>query len=636
MGEIINEASTVIFEDIFTDKKYRYNSRYHFAFNQMVDDRFFKNNQSNDMGIRIITPYSELEYTDAMLRMLSLQETNVILYLPHDTTFLDEITDSVKIHKFITRQSIGLSKSLESIKRAKQDELIDKKERIRIFIEEALKNADIYVNGDKGNVSAKDPVSRINDALGKLVVTRYNKLSYMETAPTLADIDAIFKTTNQIPLVNGDDKIANKLALADMLQFIELNTARHAKTSLKTLVERFEKAPYGFIELDIQWLLAMLFKQGRVTLTVNSLTVSLIGTTPTELVRYLTKREYVEKLLIEKREKATDRQIKSVKEIIKDLFALTMVSEEDDALMASFKQRGQNKLAEIEKVMYEYKMEARYPGKELLLQVKSLLDQAVQLTDPMEFFRFVDEKKDQFLDIAEDMEPVMAFFAGEQKGIFSKAWKYIDIFNNSKTYVVDRDLIDAIDNIKAIAEEPSPYADIYRLPALLDEFGAKHVALLEKEAEPIREDVQNDKLRVCEGLSAKEYGTVFKDKFVALFEELNRKLESSNEVAAVKNIRYESDALKTRCLDELARYEKKLLEEKAQADKRREQNIGTGTTVKPQQVVVKMQKNVSLRQMTAGQTVKIEKEADIDVFLKTLKTRLMRELDEDKIINLLI
>lgn len=37
MGEIIGEASTVIFEEIYTEKKYRYSSRYLFPFNQKVD-----------------------------------------------------------------------------------------------------------------------------------------------------------------------------------------------------------------------------------------------------------------------------------------------------------------------------------------------------------------------------------------------------------------------------------------------------------------------------------------------------------------------------------------------------------------------------------------------------------------------
>ena len=192
-------------------------------------------------------------------------------------------------------------------------------------------------------IGSKDPASRINEALGKLVNTRYNKLSYMETTPSLSDIDGIFRMNNQMTLGNFDDKVANKLALDDILGAIELASVRHAKTSMKSLLDRFSVAPYGFIELDVQWLVAMLFKQGKVTFTVNSKNISPIDTDVNDIVKYITKREYADKLLIEKRERATERQIKSVKEVMKDLFSMTAVSDEDDTLMKTFETRAGNK-----------------------------------------------------------------------------------------------------------------------------------------------------------------------------------------------------------------------------------------------------------------------------------------------------
>lgn len=161
MGEIIGEASTVIFEEIYTEKKYRYSSRYLFPFNQKVDDRFFKGNQSNDIGVTVITPYGG-DYADSALRLLSAQGSSVIVKLPNDSTFLDEITESIKIYKFLNKNASGARGSFDSIRRAKEDERIEKKDRIRIFIEDALKNADIYVNGDKATISAKEPATRIN------------------------------------------------------------------------------------------------------------------------------------------------------------------------------------------------------------------------------------------------------------------------------------------------------------------------------------------------------------------------------------------------------------------------------------------------------------------------------------------
>gem|GEM_PF-5505077 len=60
-GETLNEASNVIFEDIFPDKKYRFSNRYNFPFNQVIDDQYRGNRQSADIGVRIITSYHELK-----------------------------------------------------------------------------------------------------------------------------------------------------------------------------------------------------------------------------------------------------------------------------------------------------------------------------------------------------------------------------------------------------------------------------------------------------------------------------------------------------------------------------------------------------------------------------------------------
>lgn len=111
------------------------------------------------------------------------------------------------------------------------------------------------------------------------------------------------------------------------------------KCCLHHLQDKFGAAPYGFDPKDVQWLVAMLFKLGRVSLTLNSQSLSLLSTNQDELVRYITKREYVEKLLIDIRERATDGQIRSAKEVMKDYFGFTVSSDDDDRIMSSFKSR---------------------------------------------------------------------------------------------------------------------------------------------------------------------------------------------------------------------------------------------------------------------------------------------------------
>jgi len=633
MAEIINEAQTVIFEEIYNEKKYRYSNRYLFSFNQKVDDWFFKGNQSNDIGVHIITPYNT-DYTDSALRILSVQESNIIIKLPNDSTFLDEIAQNIKITKFLNKNTRGAAKNYESIRRAKEDERLEKKDRIKIYIEDSLKNADIYVNGDNANIGSKDPSSKINEALAKLVTTRYNKLFYMETAPGLSDIAAIFhKENGQLTLSVANIKISNKLALDDVIEAIRLNNARHMKTSLKSLIDRFLSAPYGFVAEDIQWLTAMLFKMGRISFTVNSQSITLIDNEVNEIIRYITKREYVEKLLIDIRVKPGDSQIKSAKKILKDYFAYTIASDDDDVIMKSFKSYSRSKSVEIEKLLVEYRVNDHFPGKMVVTKAKELLDEVAEIKEPMEFYKTVDKHRDGFLDDAEDIAPVLDFFSGEQKTIFEKAWKYIEIFDRSKTYVVDRNLIDTIKSMGTIAKNPKPYSEIYKLPALIDFFINKHIALLEKEADIITPELSADREQVMDKLGTTELTDYFKAKFEQRFNELINKLEHSNEIAAIKNTRLESDALKIRCLDEIVAYE-----------------LAHPTVSKPAPPIVggegdkppivppinppKVKKNISMRNITGGKTYSFETEKDVDKFIKEIKERLLKELKNVTIVSL--
>ncbi|BDZ68763.1 hypothetical protein [Methanobacterium ferruginis] len=171
LGEIINKASSVIFEDIFQDSKYSYSPRYNFSFNKAVDDRYL-GKHSADMGVRVITPYydfrlstddhsnmispiSEGEQINTILRGISEENNEVIIHLGEDSSFLDEITGLLKIEKYLIKKSVDLSPSSESILKAKRDEASEKRGRIKLYLKEALKHAEIYVKGDKVNIQKK-------------------------------------------------------------------------------------------------------------------------------------------------------------------------------------------------------------------------------------------------------------------------------------------------------------------------------------------------------------------------------------------------------------------------------------------------------------------------------------------------
>lgn len=639
LGEIIGEVSMVIFEEIYKEKKFRYSNRYMFPFNQKVDDRFYKGNQSNGIGLNIITPYGS-EYTDAALRLLSASEQSVIMKLPNDTTFLDEIRGSIQIYKYLNKNASGAQDSFESIRRAKEDERLEKKERIKIYIEEALKNADIYVNGDKAVINAKEASSRIDEAMRKLVETQYNKLTYMETAPELSDIAHVLRDDGGQITLGVEDTTPNKLALEEVLNVIDLNNQRHIKTSLKALTDKFAAVPYGFDPKDVQWLVAMLFKQGRISMVLNSQTLSLLSNSHEELVKYITKREYVEKLLIDIRVRATDRQIRSVKEVIKDYFGGSVSSEDDDVLMKAFKNFAKNKKQFFDDIMVEYRINPDLPSKSLMEKAKKNLEVVMNITDSVEFFKTVDEMRDDLLDDAEDTTPVFDFFKGEQKKIFEKTQKYLGIFDKSKTYVRDQKILDVVAKMTEIVKGRNPYSQIQKLPELNEQFTDVYVELMRKEVEQMRPIVEADFKIVRDVLADKTFADQFTSRVNRSFEELLEKLKSSNEIAAVKNIKLESDTLKLRLLDEIEDYERSHQPTEPSGEKHPgkdpEAEGGTGETPmpKPSAAPKKKRKNVSISSVAGARTYSLENEQDIDRFLAEMKAKLMEELEDDTIITL--
>ena len=124
----------------------------------------------------------------------------------------------------------GTIHTFESIKEAKKVEMRERNGAAKLFLSESLKNAEIYVNGDKIQSGAKEIASKINEALGKLVSTVYHKLSYIDAAMSESDIRTLFKNNGQQLTLAGTNTAKNELALHDVNDYIALNQEAYDST----------------------------------------------------------------------------------------------------------------------------------------------------------------------------------------------------------------------------------------------------------------------------------------------------------------------------------------------------------------------------------------------------------------------
>ena len=645
-AEITAKVSELIFDGLYDEKQYRYpafNGRYIFRFNQIVDDKPYKANQNNYLTLKILTPNSDEVSDETTMRMLSGQSRCVLVVLPDDRTFLDEIRSALQIEKFIRFDATNAVTKYEQIKADKKIELREHNEQAKLFLAEALKAADIYVGGDKVQSSSKEIVSRINDAMGKLAASVFHKLSYIDTPTNESDIRAIFRGGHQQLTLDGTAAERNKLALNDVNAYIAINTARHTKTSMKSLLDRFVAPPYGFVEADVQWLVAKLFKNGDISLYVNNEAVTLLSKTEEELVRFLTRKEYAEKLMTERRVKANEKQKKSVREVMKELFHVTSSSEDDDAMMKSFMGYAANLKNDLEKLEMHYSKQTKYPGISVIRAGKRLVAEVLQMKYPSEFFAGVDTKKDDFLDFAEDYEPVKTFFSGDQLAIFDRAVKLMGIYDDSKTFIVNEEVESIVAEVKAIMQKPSPYGEIFKLPALLDSFIQAYGKVLHDLNEPVLQAIAEARSRVFDELRDKQCKPQLSDAFIRRFDEIREKAIHCNNVATLQNIKVEADALKVRCLNEINAAENKILAQiaAAEAKKQQEQRAAAGTepteeapTSAMPALRVKKAKTISIKSVNLEQTWQIETPEDVKRYITELEKKLIGALEDDTVIHI--
>lgn len=638
-GTVVAQAGTIIFDGILSIDKYRYpafNGRYTFAFDKNIDDRPLSNKKS-EFSLRIITPWYTGSKDETTLKMLSGQNAEVIVSLPNDPAFLEELRASLKIESFLRRNTSAKLAKYESIKSAKSIEMRERKENAQLYLEGALKNASIYVGGDMMRVPEKDIKKKINEAFERLVKNIYYKLKYIEVPVSADNILSLLKDDGSaIKLGGTSQEKANALALDDVMRVISTYSRAHSKLTMKTVKDKFKGVPFGYVDDDIEWLVACLFKHGDVALTVNGENVSLTNHSASEIFNYLTKKQYLETLMIEERIKVPDKEKKVVRSISKDFFKLSISSEDEDAMMATFKKGCEQKIYEIEQWLPEYKLYP-YPGNQLLEDGKKLLEEIGRVSRPLEFFKEVFRVQDDLKDLSDELPAVFEFFKGEQKRIFENAIEILKIYDENKAYLYNKELKKIVEEIQSIVEQKEPYKNIYKLPELRNTFNDTYITILENEATPVIEIIKDERQRVLDVLTDKPYKDNKIGDYTAAFDELIENARKSHSISEVRSNKDKADTLKIQFLDEMTDMDRRLAEEKARKKaKEQRANHPAEEPIDPPTVEIKVKrtKNISIKAVAKTASWRLESEEDIEKCLTELRKNLIAQLAEDTIINI--
>ena len=626
---ITRKIAEIIYTDILAaeDKisSNKFGSRYNFGFNRFVDGEAYGGRANFEIGIDIITPSSEKNGLESTLRMNSQRENIVYVDLPPDGAFIEEIRTSMQIGQYLQTSSTSKIQSIEKIKEIKREEMREYYDRGKLYLEEALKEAKFYVNGEKLELNNKNFKFNVQESLRRLVEVVYHKLDYIDTPVELLDIRNLFKNKDNRNIRLGEPETPNANAIREVLDYIKLRTKTYDKISLKEIKDKFTRAPYGFVDVDVEWIIAKLFVDGNISFTLNGETVSLLNEDEDQIINYITKKQYAEKLLIEEKEVVDERYIRSLKNISSSLFNKEITIEDTDMMVKEFNDLANDMIEELEEIKANYK-EGKYPGQRVIDEGIEIINHTRGMSKPMDVFKHLYKNEDTYLDFIERYSPIKSFFGGSQKEIWEKSQHYISIYDESKSYILNEEIEKIVEEMKYILDMASPYKRIKDLPELNDKFLDLYNDILDKELEPVVKEIEKAKERVMEELVKTGLVDRFGHKYSNGFDDLIRRAEACNNVARVNGFKIEADTLKNRYLKEIS--------EAIDIPPQPPTEDGTEEETPPVVRPVKRRKYVSIKDINPFSWWRIENKEDIDRYLQELRERLEKEMEENTILNI--
>lgn len=455
---IITNIGKKIFSGVYDKKKYHLEN-YDFPFDKFVDDKAIEAG-TGGVKLTILTAATDI-YDKDESRLIGESFGQAIIVLA-DTNYFKTIENAEKVWKYVRMRNVReLPASVQNILRHHQEEAVNFEKIATEELEKAIVNARFYVHGEKIEIKTGDAKSKIEQAMKYLITHVYNKLSQItQFAKDDNDIQSILKGKH---LEGFEGMEPNREAAQEMEDFLEMQSIKANTTTMADLQKRYQAAPFGWREIDIASVVAMLIYAQKVTVKYGGNTIQ---ADDKELVGLLRKRYEIGKTLIEKRQLISERKIKQVKDILREYFDVMNLPDDEDSLVAFMVENFEAQKAHYETLNRKY-LGKTYPDQELVEKGIRLVNGILsQKKDNTAITDRLLQEEDNLLDNKEDLEKVENFFKGPVR-VFDEAVTMESRLRNDVSYLKKNEKASlALEEIKKII---SAQQNVYRrIPELND------------------------------------------------------------------------------------------------------------------------------------------------------------------------
>lgn len=425
-NDVAAELEKLVFDHVIKNKKIRYDDNgQDYPFTRKLDERLF--GRESELCIHIISPFHEFADNQASLVMHSFGRDELLVVMPPDDRLVRDILMYKRTEKYI-RQNISITQQ-EAIKRILTDKGFQNRERyddLQKRVQTLLGKSKLYVAGNEIEIGIEDAQSRLIKGFHELITRTYPNLRMLRGITyTENDIAQCLKASQDG--IFGNDVAALAESEQELLAFIQSNNRGGVRTTVKSLLEKFERKPYGWYFAAVLCTLASLCVRGKVEMRVDGNLLE-----ENELERALRNTHGHGNLVLEPQVEFTASQIRALKEFYEDFFDTPPRASEAKALGSETAEAFQQLTQQITSLTG---LVSQYP---FLSALNPVLDNLKELNGKPYIWYLTElaRQEDSLLAIKEDViDPIRKFMSGPQKGIFDDMRKFVQTQESNFAYI---------------------------------------------------------------------------------------------------------------------------------------------------------------------------------------------------------
>ena len=424
-SDVAAELERIVFDHVIKHRKIRYENGQDFPFSRKLDDRL--HGREYELAIHVISPFHENAESEYILRMQSMGRDELMILMPADERLVRDTLMYKRTEKYI-RQNISITQQ-EAVKRILTDKGFQNRERygeLQQRVQSLMGKAKLFVAGADIEIGSEDAQIRVLRGFHELVSRAYPNLRMLRGI-TYAEADIAKCLRHSQQGLFGNDATSLAESEQELLAFIQSNNRGGVRTTLKNLLEKFERKPYGWYYAAVLCTLANLCARGKVEVRADGNLLE-----EDELERALRNTHGHGNVVLEPQVEFTASQVRALKEFFEDFFDAPPRASEAKAL-------GKETGTALQELMHQLAplaaQASQYP---FLTALTPVLETLKELTcKPYTWYLTeLTRQEDALLDMKEGViDPVRKFMSGAQKGIFDNARKFVQTEEPNFAYI---------------------------------------------------------------------------------------------------------------------------------------------------------------------------------------------------------